>query len=144
MIALVSYFLLYFALCTELDSSRTTIYLLTMIYLFSRSLCALSVIVFPSSDQKGLLTTFKESAACKRGAILLLVEALIFAVTILFIHWFSGLLMLFVALVSFIYLYRISIKQFGGMSGDLAGYFLQICEIAMLFALVIAEKVTVL
>ena len=143
MIALASYFLLYFALCTELDSSPNTVYLLTMIYIFSRSLCALSVIVFPSAGKPGLLTTFKESAADKPAAIMLLIETIIFATLILYIHLITGLVMLITALIAFIHLYRMSQREFGGISGDLAGYFLQICEIAMVFALVIAEKVTV-
>ena len=30
------------------------------------------------------------------------------------------------------YYYKMSFKQFGGITGDLAGYFLQICELVML------------
>ena len=32
-------------------------------------------------------------------------------------------------------------KQFGGFTGDLAGWFLQICELAMLAAAALAERV---
>ena len=38
--------------------------------------------------------------------------------------------------------YRImSFRQFGGVTGDLAGFFLQTCELAMVLAVVIVQKV---
>ena len=33
--------------------------------------------------------------------------------------------------------YRMSIKEFGGITGDLAGYFLQVCELVMLAVLAV-------
>ena len=35
----------------------------------------------------------------------------------------------------------VAMKQFGGFTGDLAGWFLQICELAMLAAATLAERV---
>ena len=35
----------------------------------------------------------------------------------------------------------VAMKQFGGFTGDLAGWFLQICELAMLAAAALAERV---
>ena len=35
----------------------------------------------------------------------------------------------------FFYYYQFSRKQFGGITGDLAGYFLQLCELFMLAVL---------
>ena len=32
-------------------------------------------------------------------------------------------------------------REFGGATGDLAGYFVQVCELACLFAVVLAEKI---
>ena len=46
--------------------------------------------------------------------------------------------MLAAAAVIFLYYYRLCKKQFGGTTGDLAGYFLQLCELGMLAALVLA------
>ena len=44
------------------------------------------------------------------------------------------------ALLVFVYYYRMSRKKFGGTTGDLAGYFLQVCELAMLAVIVLAGK----
>ena len=40
-----------------------------------------------------------------------------------------------VGLAVFFYYYQFSRKQFGGITGDLAGYFLQLCELFMLAVL---------
>ena len=40
-------------------------------------------------------------------------------------------------LLNFWYYYRMSQKQFGGITGDLAGYFLQLNEIIILLASVL-------
>ena len=48
------------------------------------------------------------------------------------------------AILTFVY-YRVSsYKNFGGITGDLAGWFLQICEMAVLVFAVVGEKLEVL
>ena len=51
----------------------------------------------------------------------------------------NGAAMIFVALAVFWHYYIVSKKEFGGISGDLAGWFLQRAEIWMLAALVICQ-----
>ncbi len=41
------------------------------------------------------------------------------------------------ACVVFGWYYRMSVKEFGGITGDLAGYFLQVCELGMLTVLAV-------
>lgn len=48
--------------------------------------------------------------------------------------------LLIIAGVVFGYYYRMSRKQFGGVTGDLAGYFLQICELALLVGGLIVQE----
>ena len=43
-------------------------------------------------------------------------------------------------LAVFIWYYRMSVKQFGGVTGDLAGCFLQVCELAGLAAAAVLLK----
>ena len=42
------------------------------------------------------------------------------------------------AVLVFLYYRHTCKKQFGGITGDLAGYFLQLCELAMLTVIVLA------
>ena len=53
----------------------------------------------------------------------------------------QGGIMILAALLVFFYYDRMSRKQFGGTTGDLAGYFLQICELAMLAGAVLSRGI---
>ena len=41
----------------------------------------------------------------------------------------------------YLYYYRMSLKKFGGITGDLAGYFLQMCELIMAACVILVEGV---
>ena len=45
---------------------------------------------------------------------------------------------------SFFYYIAMSRRQFGGVTGDLAGYFLQVCECAMVLLAALAQRAEVL
>jgi len=77
------------------------------------------------------------SAEKKRTAAVLVVT--IFAVTALsasFCVW-AALDVLVVSALVFCYYKWKSSKYFGGITGDLAGYFLSLCELAQLLSLVV-------
>ena len=46
--------------------------------------------------------------------------------------------------LSFLYYFVMSRRQFGGITGDLAGFFLQVCECAMVLSVVLAQRLEVL
>ena len=46
--------------------------------------------------------------------------------------------------LSFLYYRRMALGQFGGITGDLAGFFLQVCECAMVLSVVLAQRLEVL
>ena len=54
--------------------------------------------------------------------------------------WLGGGLPALVALLMFWRYHAVSVKQFGGITGDLAGWFLQRAELFMLAALVFSER----
>ena len=43
--------------------------------------------------------------------------------------------------LSFLYYRLMSYREFGGATGDLAGYFVQVCELACLSAVVLVGKI---
>ena len=45
--------------------------------------------------------------------------------------------------LSFLYYRRMSMGQFGGITGDLAGFFLQVCECAMVLGVAVAQHLEV-
>jgi len=139
-IGLCTYLLLYLALCTGLVIDRQTILLLVLLPVLSRILSGLTILVFPANAGKGLLSTFKEASDKKAAFIILCIFLVLCGAGMIYIESITGILMLTAALISTVYLYFMSKKQFGGMSGDLAGYFLQVTEIAML-AVIVGVKI---
>lgn len=136
-----AYLLLYFALCMELSPTWDAVALYTLGFVLSRSLSGLSVVTFSASGSTGLLSTFKASAEKRLSAGVLLCLFLLVSVFMVILLPPAGVLLPLAALGCFAVLYRTAGWSFGGMSGDLAGWFLQLCEISMLAALVLIQRV---
>lgn len=130
-----SYLLLYTAIGTEIVFDGKTILLLAFMHTLSRIISGLTILCFPTNAAKGLLSTFKDASDKKTAAVILSVLLVLCGTGMIIIQWRTGALMLTAALISTVYLYFMSRRQFGGMSGDLAGFFLQISEIGMLAAI---------
>lgn len=141
-ISLCAYMLAYFAFLCEAPRTMRFVLLLGLAHILSRALSALASLCFPGGGGKGLLSTFRESADKKRAAIVVFIEcALVIAVMIWFFE-IPGAAAVFGGIVCFAYLKWMAKKQFGGMSGDLAGWFLQTAELVMLLAAAVAAKCT--
>ena len=110
-------------------------------YVISRALSGLAVVTFPAARGSGLVKTFQDGAQKKAVRITMIVY-LVLAAVYLYIFSPVGMMVLFIiAGAVFGYYYRMSRKQFGGVTGDLAGYFLQICELALLVGGLIVQGI---
>ena len=115
--------------------------LLFFVFIFSRILSGFSVATFPCSKNSGLLFLFAQSAQKKIVAGILCIQAVLLVVAGI---WVGGVLIgvaFLVGVLVFIYYWAMSKKQFGGISGDVAGYFLQLCELLMILGIVIGERI---
>ena len=135
-----AYFLLYFALCTELERMWPVILIAGIHHVFARALGALAGVAFPASGSTGMLAAFREGAA-KRAAVLLAVWCELSAAGLIFLSPVSGLFCTLAAVVLLLGLRVMSQKEFGGMSGDLAGYLITLSELVLLACFIFAEKV---
>ena len=106
-------------------------------FMLSRTLSGLSVICFPQARKKGqgLVATFSESAEKRVNRRMLL------SVLMIVVGKWSGAAAVIMAFLVFGYYHHMSIRKFGGVTGDLAGYFLQMCEILMALAVVVMEQI---
>ena len=100
--------------------------------MLSRSFSGISVVSFQAAKNSGLLKTFQDGAQKLRVRVVLILWAGVCGGVMLYLSWKQAVIMILAALLAFLYYYWMSRKQFGGTTGDLAGYFLQICELAML------------
>ena len=138
-IGLCAYFLASAALWSEADGGLLPV--IACSYMLSRSLSGISVVSFPAAKNSGLLRTFRDGAQKLRVRTVLILWACACAGIMLYLSWRQAAVMIPTALLVFFYYYRMSRKQFGGTTGDLAGYFLQLCELAMLAGAVLSRGI---
>lgn len=135
------YFVTFFGAATEVDQQVLMAYVTC--FFVSRCFSGLSVVLFPNANPKGSAAAFR-SGADKRNSVLFLVAELILVV-ILGAVFLSPLVILvgISSLLVWIYYYYKSSKYFGGITGDLAGYFLSLCELVALIVLIFGERLMV-
>lgn len=113
------------------SQGRCILGLLTGGFVLTRCLSGISVTRFPCAPTSSLAKTFGENAG-KHVSVILAVE---FGVTgfcmVLWYHWLA-LFLIMLSMFIFGSYYRMQKKQFGGLTGDLAGFFLVLNETAWL------------
>ena len=107
-------------------------------YTVSRTLSGLSVLCFPKAKKSGSYVTMFAKRASKGRAVLFLALLLVLeGVLLLWLGGWRGGLSAAAAAAVFGWYYYMSRKQFGGITGDLAGYFVQLCELVILLAMAV-------
>ena len=140
-IACCSYFIAEFGIWTEVTMRGIPV--LALGFILSRALSGYGVASFPCAKTCGLAAAFAEAADRKRVRMILVIEA---AAAVFFMLWadlLCGVLAAAAALLTMAWYRHLSMKQFGGITGDTQGFFLQICEFAMALAVMIGEKIPV-
>lgn len=107
-------------------------------YVLSRAMSGFAVVAFPAAKDSGLVRTFQDGAVKQVTSIVMLVFALAAAGGMIYASRPMGAAALIGAIVIFCYYRSMAMRQFSGITGDLAGYFLQLCELAMLIGIVLA------
>lgn len=70
----------------------------------------------------------------------LVLELMIVFGFLLYLDWFVSILVGVITTLTIFYYYRMSKKQFGGITGDLAGFFVTLYELIYLWVVVIGNK----
>lgn len=125
------YLLLYAAALSRLNERGGLLFAGT--FVLTRALSGLAVVTFPMAKKDGLAAAFSQSAVKRTAGLLMAVYLLACTAFLLLIGRAAGLCCLLTAGAVYLWYYRMSVREFGGITGDLAGYFLQLCELALLF-----------
>lgn len=133
----IVYFLISYAFFCEATGS--VIGWISAGYIYSRILSGLSVVTFRKAKKDGMVAASAD-AAQKNVKWILLAELAVFAAAALWIDLRMGAVCLLSGAAVFVYYRSMSYRVFGGITGDLAGYFLQLCELLVLIAAVVAGK----
>ena len=142
-IGAVSLIVCAYALLAETYSGSVFPAQLAVIPVLGRAVSGTAGLLFPAY-REGTLHSFSESSE-QRTSLLILGAWIVFCGGILIVlNSLRGICMLAAAGACMAAVYRVSLKQFKGMNGDLAGFLLCITETSMLFAYLIAEKIAML
>ena len=129
-----SYFLAAFAVWSEADAGSVQI--LTLGFVLSRALSGFGICTFPCAKNTGLAATFANAADRKKARVCLLLEAAACMAAMIWLDWRRGIAAAAAAVIVCVLCRRMALKKFGGITGDIQGFFLQVCELAMAAVLV--------
>ena len=137
-ISAIAYILLTVAGYTEVTAG--TIGTVSASFVLSRVLSGLSVVAFPKASSGGTVKDMGDRAA-RSTRIILAAELVMVSVLMIVLFHRIGVAALIAGLLVFAYYYWMSMRRFGGITGDLAGYFLCLCELMILLTAVIAGRI---
>lgn len=114
------------------------IYQAACVYMISRALSGLAIVTRPMAKNTGLAAAFSDGAQKKTVALVMIGYLFICGGALIFLAPVPGAVCLAAGLLVYGYYCRMAQSKFGGVTGDLAGWFLQVSELCMLLALAAA------
>lgn len=112
-------------------------------YVYSRALSGFSVTAFRKAKKDGMAAASADAAAAN-GKTVLALEAAACALGLVILSPVCGAVCALCGLLCLLYYRNMAYRLFGGITGDLAGYFLQICELMILLCAVAVGKLLAL
>ena len=119
-------------------------FMLIGIFMMSRALSGLAVCCFPMAKDTGLAHTFQSESS--RGMCRTVLFAILMGIAIGFIlvYGIAGAITSAIGWVMYLIYYIFGKKAFGGITGDLAGWFVTVTEAALLIFYAVAQNFPVL
>ena len=125
----ICYFILYFGFYSEVTT--VSLQILAIGFVLSRALSGLAVVSFRLAKNTGLAAAFSDTAVKKIVRVIMAIYILICGALMIWVNLVLGLAGVVGAALCFAWYRFMSYRKFGGITGDLAGFFLQICELVM-------------
>ena len=137
-IVCISYYLLDIGIWSEMPIDGIPI--LAIGFVMSRALFGLSILTLNHAQESKCGLYVPNSAARMVEIVVLGAIAMASAYFMVFFDAGVGLCCVIGALVTFVYYWLVTHKHFGGITEDSAGFFLQLCEIVIPLAALLAYK----
>ena len=138
------YLLVFFACWCEVRPLGRAALVLALGPVLSRSLSGFFAATLPNARGSGLLATFTGPMDAMKARIILGLWAAACAVAMVVLDVWAGAGALVGATLACLYYVATAKRQFGGVTGDLAGLFLQLCELGMVLCVAVAQRIEVL
>ncbi len=133
------YFLTALGFASEVSGS--TVPCLCLMFAVSRSYSAISVVVFPNANPKGTAAAFGSHSEKKIVLRVMTVYLAVLYVCLILIAPLTGICVIIGSVLAFLIYYRTCMHYFGGMTGDLAGFFVSGAELLMLILAVAGDGI---
>lgn len=124
------YFILQIGFFSQINSADTAI-ICALGFVQSRAWSGLAAVTFKSAKSDGALQNFKKPAHKNITAASEIIFLVLTFAAMITADPFCGICAALGGAAAFVYYRVFSYKKFGGITGDLAGYFLQICELSI-------------
>ena len=111
-------------------------------FMVSRCFSGISVMTFPKARKDGTVAEFSKKAEEIKVRNVLIFYLVLLFILMVWIQPVMGILAFAGAALLFLYYHHMAIKYFGGITGDLAGFFLCICEVGMALILAVTSVFT--
>ena len=138
------YLIVFFAAWCQVEAAGRAALALCLGPVLSRGLSGLFAVTLPNARGTGLLATFTGPMDAAKARVVLAVWAIAAAAVMVFLSPWTGVGVLAGAALACVYYVATAKRQFGGVTGDLAGFFLQLCELGMVLGAVVAQRMEVL
>lgn len=138
LIITLSYFLIALGVWSEMPIDAVPV--LAVGFVLSRALSGLAVVIFPHAKTSKLLAAYADGGHKRFVGIILGLYIAACVTVMCYLEPLYGSIGVLGAAISFAYYYYTSKKHFGGITGDVAGYFVQICELIIPCVVLVAWK----
>lgn len=139
-ISSICFFLLYGAGMT-LIWKENQLLLLGLSFIISRTLSGMGFVWFPMDEKDGTAYSFSSMAHKTTVRVVLVTILAICFISAIMIQPLIGVVMALAAMWVWTYYYYMSKKQFGGITGDVAGYFLCLCELSSVLVIGVMGRI---
>lgn len=125
------YLLVYAGLIYELFAANR-ILVLCPTFVLSRSLSALCAVNMPNARKAGMLCAYTKNTEKHTATTALIIVLIMSGAATVLVSPIVGGITVFCAVVSALFYRKQAMRQFGGVTGDTSGFFLQMCELTCL------------
>jgi adenosylcobinamide-GDP ribazoletransferase len=119
------------------------LFIVLIAFILSRTLASLALVTFPCARATGLAAAFAENAAKNKIKYSLICCLILCLAAMFYQHALAALLTVILIACSYLWFLFMARREFGGLTGDLAGFYIVFCETLVLVGASILGGVSV-
>lgn len=136
------YFLCWYGAYGQINGNFRAICILSIGFMVSRCLAGIGVVTLPKAKEDGTVAEFSRKSEDKVVRNVLFFYLAVLFVLALYVDPVPGVAACVTALLIFVYWKHTAMKYFGGITGDLSGCFICLCEVGIALMLAVVSGFT--